>query len=91
MASKNEPIKSRLRTNPKKNLRYVTMDEAIRNIPNFSVRNVTILPPTSGDLAVDSDEEVVPTGENDPPTEVAKRLNLIFLILIPRRLKEMFN
>ena len=40
------------------------------------MRNVTVLPPTSGDLAVDSDEELVPTSEKDPPAEVAGEVEL---------------
>ena len=58
-------ISSRLRKNPIKTERYITMTEAMHEAHVKRTRAVVLLPPTSGDLNIPSDEEDVPDDDND--------------------------
>ena len=64
-ASTSNSYSSRLRRNPVKTQRYITMQEAVEKARSSRTKQIVILPPDSGDLDIPSDEEVEPTGEDD--------------------------
>ena len=52
----NDSIRSRLRNNPKPTQHFIMMSEAAQHVTQHT-RTVVILPPSSGDLDVPTDEE----------------------------------
>jgi hypothetical protein len=62
--------REKLRKNPTKANRYITLEEALEHNRELNVRNVVIIPPDSGCLDVPTDEEDFPEGE-DEVNEVA--------------------
>ena len=77
--TEDDGIRGRLRTNPRKTMKYITMQEVLSECrKSVNLRNVVILPPDTGDQGVDSDEEITPDLDNDYPTEVAGEVELEF-------------
>ena len=64
-----EPLRvgyrEKLRQHPRKTEHYITMAEAIERVPLGNVRNIVLLPPSSGDMNVPSDEDDIPDVEDD--------------------------
>ena len=59
-----DTIRSRLRKNPQKTQRFITMSEAEEHVTERT-RNVVILPPDTGDRDVPTDEEDFAGDEED--------------------------